>query len=72
MYVDKSTNIYDYQTSILLPLLSYLYDSVLSAVRETSVSHNNSGPMGVPLKPLNTIMLWWSKGFQGGLQLGTH
>ena len=28
--------------------------------------------LGAPFKPLNTIVLWWSELFQGGLQLFPH
>ena len=39
------------------------------AVRETSVSRHDGVKLRVPLKPLNRIVLWWSGGFQGALNL---
>ena len=42
------------------------------AVRKTSVSRHDGGPIRGPLKPVKTIVLWWSKGFYGALNFFPH
>ena len=51
---------------------SFRLEKYTSAERETCVSRHNGGPIKGPLKPLNTIVLWCSKGFQDGPQFNPH
>ena len=41
------------------------WKKVTLAVREAGVSRHNGGSIEILLKLLNTIVLWWSDGFQG-------
>jgi len=47
-------------------------EKITQAVWEASVSWHNEGPIEGPLKHLNTIVLWWSEGFQEGPELSSH
>ena len=44
----------------------------LSSDCEEMISIRRSHQLRAPLKPLNTIMLWCSRGFRGAPQLGPH
>ena len=46
--------------------------NLTSAGRKTSVSRHNGDQLRAPLRPIKTIVLWWSEGLQGGPQLGPH
>ena len=45
---------------------------ITSAVRLTGASRSNEAPIGTPFKVFNTIVMWWSEGFQGGHQSSPH
>ena len=44
-----------------------ILDKLTLAVRETGVSRHNGIQLRNPLKPHNTLVLWWSNGFQKAL-----